>query len=157
MQTLTSAPVSSHARIQITTLHAMQFVDVTAELERLVGDAAVTAGILNVQSLHTTTAVLVNENEPLLLADFQEFLRRVAPCGGRYRHDDTTMRTVNLTDAERPNGHAHCRALLLPTSVCLNIVHGRLALGRWQRVFLVELDGPRERALSAMICGEARR
>ena len=70
--------------------------------------------------------------------------RRAAPRDGRYRHDDPAVRTVNLTADERPNGHAHCRALLLPTSVCLNIVDGRLQLGRWQRVFFVELDGPRE-------------
>ena len=60
-----------------------------------------------------------------------------------------------MTDAERPNGHAHCQALLLPSSACLNVVQGRLRLGQWQRVFFVELDGPRERDLSVLIVGEA--
>jgi thiamine phosphate synthase YjbQ (UPF0047 family) len=64
-------------------------------------------------------------------------------------------RTVNVTAAERPNGHAHCRALLLPPSACLNVADGRLLLGQWQRVFLVELDGPREREISALLLGEA--
>ena len=64
-------------------------------------------------------------------------------------------RTVNVTAAERANGHAHCRALLLPSSVCLNVASGRLLLGKWQRVFLVELDGPREREVSALLLGEA--
>ena len=73
---------------------------------------------------------------------------------------DTSMttcdaRTVNVTEGERPNGHAHCRALLLPPSVCLNVTGGRLLLGRWQRVFFVELDGPREREISVLIFGEA--
>ena len=112
-------------------------------------------GIVNVQTLHTTTAVVVNEHEPLLLADFQALLEAAAPGDGRYRHDDTTVRTVNMTDAERPNGHAHCRALLLPSSACLNVTNGRLRLGQWQRVFFVELDGPRERDLSVLIVGEA--
>jgi thiamine phosphate synthase YjbQ (UPF0047 family) len=67
------------------------------------------------------------------------------------------MRTVNVTDTERPNGHAHCRALLLPSSVSLNVASGRLVLGQWQRVFLVELDGPREREISALLLGEAGR
>ena len=65
--------------------------------------------------------MVVNEHEPLLLADFQALLEAAAPGDGRYRHDDTTVRTVNMTDAERPNGHAHCRALLLPSSACLNV------------------------------------
>ncbi len=57
--------------------------------------------------------------------------------------------------ADEPiNGHAHCRALLLPTSVTLTIVGGQLSLGRWQRLFFVELDGPRRRELSAVIVGE---
>jgi secondary thiamine-phosphate synthase enzyme len=63
---------------------------------------------------------------------------------------------VNLSPDERSNGHAHCRALLLGVSATLNIVDGRLLLGRWQRVFFVELDGPRERAISAVVLGESR-
>jgi secondary thiamine-phosphate synthase enzyme len=128
---------------------------VTDRLQRLVADAGLRSGILNVQTLHTTTAVIVNEHEPLLLADFQAFLESAAPAHGRYRHDDTSARTVNVTDAERSNGHSHCRALLLPPSACLNVTNGRLLLGRWQRVFLVELDGPRERAVSVVAFGDA--
>jgi secondary thiamine-phosphate synthase enzyme len=146
-----------HARIRLTTRHPTEFIDLTDRLETLVADTGVRFGILNVQTLHTTTAVVVNEHEPLLLGDFQGLLERAAPVDARYRHDDTTMRTVNMTAAERPNGHAHCRALLLPFSVSLNVVSGRLMLGQWQRVFLVELDGPRERQISAFFLGEAGR
>ena len=144
-----------HATIRLTTRHPTEFIDLTDRLETLVADAGVRFGILNVQTLHTTTAVVVNEHEPLLLADFQALLEAAAPGDGRYRHDDTTVRTVNVTAAERPNGHAHCRALLLPSSACLNVSDGRLLLGQWQRVFLVELDGPREREISALLLGEA--
>ena len=148
-------PTRRHTRIRITTRHPTEFIDVTDHLERFVADAGVRFGILNVQTLHTTTAVVVNEHEPLLLADLQGLLERAAPGDGLYRHDDTTVRTVNVTAGERPNGHAHCRALLLPPSVALNVASGRLQLGRWQRVFLVELDGPREREISALLLGEA--
>src|SRR5688500_6351965 len=126
------------ARIHLTTRHPTEFIDLTDRLERLVADASIPSSILNVQTLHTTTGVIVNEHEPLLLTDFQRCLERAAPADGRYRHDDTTVRTVNVTSGERPNGHAHCRALLLPSSVSLNVASGRLVLGRWQRVFLVE-------------------
>jgi secondary thiamine-phosphate synthase enzyme len=150
-------PSCRHASIRITTRHPTEFVDLTDRLETLVGDAAVGFGILTVQTLHTTTAIVVNEHEPLLLADFQGLLENAAPGEAPYRHDDMTVRTVNLTPEERSNGHAHCRALLLPPSVSLTVVGGRLLLGRWQRVFLVELDGPRERELSALLLGAAGR
>lgn len=153
METLT--PLARHVKIPLTTREPTDFIDLTGRLETLVADAGIRSGILNIQTLHTTTAVVVNEHEPLLLADFKELLERNAPCDTRYRHDDATARTVNVTVAERPNGHAHCRALLLPSSVSLNVASGRLLLGRWQRVFLVELDGPREREISVLILGEA--
>ena len=144
-----------HTTIHITTRQPTEFIDLTDRLERLVADTGLRFGILNVQTLHTTTAVVVNEHEPQLLADFQALLETAAPDDGRYRHDDMTARTVNVTDRERPNGHGHCRALLLPSSVCLNVTGGRLLLGRWQRVFVVELDGPRERQVSVLVFGEA--
>ncbi len=141
-------------RICLTTRHPIEFIDLTDRLEKLVADAGVPFGILNIQTLHTTTAVVVNEHEPLLLADFQRLLESAAPYDGCYRHDDATARTVNITAVERPNGHAHCRALLLPSSVSLNVTSGRLLLGRWQRVFLVELDGPRDREISVLLLAQ---
>jgi secondary thiamine-phosphate synthase enzyme len=155
METLTRGLACRHARIHVTTKQPTEFIDLTDRLDKLVADTGVGAGIVNIQTLHTTTAVVVNEHEPLLLADFQAFLEAAAPDDGRYQHDDPILRTVNVTDAERPNGHAHCRALLLPSSVCLNVTRGRLLLGRWQRVFFVELDGPREREISVLVFGEA--
>jgi secondary thiamine-phosphate synthase enzyme len=158
MDTLTQISACRHTvTLRLSTTHPTEFIDLTDRLQRLVADAELRFGILNVQTLHTTTAVVVNEHEPLLLADFQSLLEAAAPNDGRYQHDDTTARTVNLTDAERANGHAHCRALMLPSSACLNVTGGRILLGRWQRIFFVELDGPRERELSVLIFGESAR
>ena len=154
METLTAASTCRHARIHVTTGHPTEFIDLTDRLERVVADADLRFGILNVQTLHTTTAVVVNEHEPLLLADFVSLLERAAPRHAHYRHDDWLMRTVNVTDDERSNGHGHCRALLLGASVCLNVIDSRIQLGQWQRVFFVELDGPRERDISVLLFGE---
>jgi secondary thiamine-phosphate synthase enzyme len=151
METFAPASTHRHTRLALTTTRPTQFIDLTERLERLLAEAEVGFGLVNVQTLHTTTAVIVNEHEPLLLDDFQELLQGAAPDHGRYRHDDPMARVVNLTTAERANGHAHCRALLLPTSVCLNVVKGRLVLGHWQRVFFVELDGPRAREISVLV------
>jgi secondary thiamine-phosphate synthase enzyme len=154
MQTLVPTSTHRHTTIRIVTEHPTQFIDVTERLMALVVEAGVRVGFINVQTLHTTTAVVVNELEPLLLSDFGTVLERAAPREAGYRHDDVTVRTVNVTPDERINGHAHCQALLLAASVCLNIIEGQILLGRWQRVFMVELDGPRPRELSVLILGE---
>jgi secondary thiamine-phosphate synthase enzyme len=156
METLTATATCRMATIAIATDRPTQFVDITEQLASFVADSGIRLGLLNVQTLHTTTAVVVNEHEPLLLADFTTMLEHVVPGHTGYRHDDLSMRTVNLTLGERPNGHAHCRALLLPTSACLNVVDGRLQLGRWQRVFFADLDGPRSRQVTVLLFGEER-
>lgn len=142
------------AQLRLTTTQALDFVDITDRVQRVVGDARLATGLVNVQTLHTTTAVLVNEHEPLLLDDLRALLSRLAPLAGGYAHDDLARRTAVPWDEPR-NGHAHCRAVLLPTSVCLNVVGGRVTLGRWQRVFFVDLDGPRSRELSIVATGAA--
>lgn len=150
--------ISRHTRVRISTERPTEFIDITEELLALVRETGVRLGVLNVQTLHTTTAIVVNEHEPLLLDDFAMMLDRLAPADRPYRHDDASARTANLdTGDERINGHAHCRGLLLPTSACLNVIDGRLQLGTWQRIFLVELDGPRNREISVLLLGEAGR
>ena len=157
MQTLASTQTCSHTRLAITSTRPTEFIDLTARIQSLVTDSGIELGFVNIQTLHTTTAIVVNEGEPLLLSDFAALLEEAAPRDRRYRHDDLIARTVNITAEERVNGHAHCRALLLPTSACLNVCGGTLMLGMWQRVFLVELDGTRVRHISVLIAGEGRR
>jgi secondary thiamine-phosphate synthase enzyme len=157
METFAGTSTHHHKRLRITTARPTEFVDLTDRVQAIVAEAGVHAGIVNVQSLHTTAAIVLNEHEPLLLADFTTMLERAAPERAEYRHDDLRLRTINLTPGERINGHAHCRAFLLCPSACLNIVHGRLLLGTWQRVFLAELDGPRVREVSIMLVEAARR
>ena len=154
METLTSTP-TSRATFRVATTRPTQFIDLTSRLEALVATTGIRNGLLNVQSMHTTVAVVVNEHEPLLIDDFVRMIQAAAPMNGFYRHNDMSVRTVNVTATERRNGHAHCRALMLPTSACLNIGDGRLMLGRWQRVFLVELDGPQERDVTVVLTGSA--
>ena len=153
METLAGTSTFRHTTIPVETDHPTQFIDITDQLEALVSAAGLETGLVNIQTLHTTTAIVVNEHEPLLLTDFETFLDRWASPAQTYRHDDESLRTVNLMPGERANGHAHCQMLLLGTSACLNVVRGRLHLGIWQRVFLVELDGPRRREISIMAMG----
>jgi secondary thiamine-phosphate synthase enzyme len=139
--------------LQRHTREALEFVDLTDEVAACARRSGIDHGVVSVQSRHTTAAIVVNENEPLLLADLRERLERFAPAGAGYRHDDFALRTQNLAPDERANGHAHVRALVLPCSVSLNLVDGELQLGRWQRIFLAELDCGRPREVSVLVLG----
>ena len=149
-----SGPMKSLAQtLQIATSSAPQFLDITDRVCAVVREAGVLAGLVVVYSRHTTAAIKINEWEPLLLEDMGQFLESVAPKDGAYRHNDFSIRTVNMTEDECPNGHAHCQHLVLSASETIPIVDGQVALGRWQRVFLVELDRPRTRDVLVQVLG----
>jgi secondary thiamine-phosphate synthase enzyme len=80
-------------------------------------------------------------------------LHQIAPHHGEYEHNDFTRRTVNMDEEECANGHAHCQHLFLSTSETIPIVEGRMVLGQWQRIFLIELDRPRERRVLVNVVG----
>jgi secondary thiamine-phosphate synthase enzyme len=141
------------ARMRFETKHATQFVDLTDRLRTEIRHAGLRTGRVYLQSLHTTLGLAVNENEPLLLRDFQAMLERIAPEGAGYNHDDFTRRVDVPTD-EPENGHAHCRQLLLTSSSTLLVEQGDLVLGRWQSIFAVELDGPRHREVAVQLDGD---
>ena len=140
-------------RLRFATSHATEFVDVTKLVRDEVRKSGLRTGRVHLQSLHTTVGLAINENEPLLLRDFQKLLERLAPGDGGYEHDDFARRYEISVD-EPVNGHAHCRQLLLTGFATLLVEEGKLVLGRWQSVFAVELDGPRRRELALQLDGE---
>ena len=143
-------------RVEFTTSGATQFVDLTERLREEVARSGLRNGRVHLQSLHTTVGLAVNENEPLLLRDFQAMLERLAPAGAGYEHDDFERRFEIAVD-EPVNGHAHCRQLLLSAFLTLLVEEGELVLGRWQSVFAVELDGPRSRKVAVQLDGDFAR
>jgi len=143
-------------RVEFATTRATEFVDITDRIRDEVRRAGLRYGRVHLQSLHTTVGLAVNENEPLLRRDFQGLLERLAPAGAGYEHDDFTRRFEIRLD-EPVNGHAHCRQLLLSAFATLLVEEGELVLGRWQSVFAVELDGPRERQLALQLDGHFAR
>ena len=141
-------------RIILETTKAPQFIDITQEVTEFVASSGLSNGCVVVYSKHTTAAIKINENEPLLMKDMEKFLGRIASSEDYYHHNDFTLRTVNMTENECPNGHAHCQHLLMSTSETIPIIDGELQLGQWQRVFLVELDRPRSREVIIQVLGE---
>jgi secondary thiamine-phosphate synthase enzyme len=154
---LGSALVVRQRRLVVHTTRAAEFVDVTAPVQRIVTAAALGLGVVVVATRHTTTGLLVNEHEPLLLQDLEGLFERLAPSHACYAHDDPARRVVNLTAHERTNGHAHARAALLRSSETLAVAGGVLQLGQWQRVFLVEFDGGQRRELTVCLIGQTGR
>lgn len=100
-------------------------------------------GVVNVFTKHTTCAIKIIEGEILLLADINNFLDKLIPKENDYMHDKIEIREVPIN--ERINAYSHLRQLLLPTSETIPVSDGKLLLGKWQSVFLVELDPIRER------------
>ncbi len=146
--------IIEHKTLKYTTKESYAFEDMSDAIFKFVTDSKVKNGILTVQSMHTTAAIIVNENEPLLLEDMKNNFRDIARKDAYYGHNDFEVRTVNMCGEECRNGHSHCLAAYLPTSVVLNVVNGKVDFGQWQRIFLIELDHARERKVSVQVLGQ---
>ncbi|WP_254544491.1 secondary thiamine-phosphate synthase enzyme YjbQ [Halomarina pelagica] len=118
-----------------------QVVDVTDRVAGAVPSDA--TGICTVFVRHTTAGVVVNEAESRLLDDVAAFLGEAVADEG-WRHDDLDG-----------NADSHLRALLLGPSATIPVVDGRLDLGTWQSVLLVECDGPRSRRVTVTVTRSA--
>ena len=110
-------------------------------------------GQVLVYSKHTTAGILINENEPLLLKDMSQYVANLALAGANYEHNDFEVRTVNMCEDECANGHAHCQHLTIGCSETIPVSGGKLMLGQWQRIFLLELDRPRKRQVCLQFFG----
>jgi secondary thiamine-phosphate synthase enzyme len=125
-----------------------QLINITHRVNELVAESGLTNGVVHIQSLHTTTALFMNEWQEALLHDFKTLLESVVVKDGAWRHDDPAY-----SDCERHNAVAHLQGLILSPSLSLQVRDGKLLLGTWQSLILAELDGPRTRCLSLQAMG----
>jgi secondary thiamine-phosphate synthase enzyme len=140
--------------IEYQTKNEYEFLDITDQINDFVGETGIKNGLINIQSMHTTAALIFNENEPLLLEDIKRNLENISPKNIKYNHDNFAIRTVNMCSDECANGHSHCKAIHLSPSLTLNLIDGKMQLGRWQRVLFVELDRSRPRKVQIQVIGE---
>ena len=140
--------------LQLNSKQAPEFIDITEWVGQCVSKSQVENGFAVVYSKHTTAAVRINENEPLLLADMEKFLEKISPRNDDYQHNDFQIRTVNMTPDESPNGHAHLQHLLLGSSETIPVIDGGMQVGQYQSVFFIEFDCPRSREVIVQIVGE---
>ena len=153
MRTADSPMRVCNFQINLESTKAPEFVDVTDQVLDSIAESGISTGNVLVYSKHTTAAIKINEMEPLLLEDMARTLEHIAPRDADYRHNDFTVRTVNMNEDECPNGHAHCQHLALGTSETIPIIDGALQLGTYQRVFFIELDHPRQREFLIQVMG----
>jgi secondary thiamine-phosphate synthase enzyme len=139
-------------QLTIATGPGIQAHDITPAIRAMLTQCGMWSGFVTVTSRHTTTAITINENEPRLIEDLRRFLGELAPAGRGYLHDDIHLR--DCPPDEPRNAHAHLLAMLLGSSEVLPVVEGKLDLGTWQSVLLIDLDGPRARNISIQVCGE---
>jgi secondary thiamine-phosphate synthase enzyme len=121
-------------------------VDITAEVKRAVAESQVSSGVVALFVVGSTAALTTIECEDGALNDFGRLLERIAPRHIEYEHH------LRWGD---DNGHSHVRAALLGPSLSVPFVAGRLTLGRWQQIILIDFDTrPRQREVVAQIIGE---
>ena len=116
--------------LKINTNKSFEIIDITSQINNLI---AIDEGIISIFSKHSTSAIVVNENESGLLNDLEFTLDNLIDDKFSYKHDKIDN-----------NAKSHLKSFLLSSSETIPISNGKLNLGTWQSVFFIELDGPRK-------------
>ncbi|RMG64706.1 MAG: YjbQ family protein [Calditrichaeota bacterium] len=120
------------------------YINITDQVEAVVRRSGVQEGMVLVSAMHITASVYVNDAEPGLIADIDEWLEKLAPYRPDYRHHRTG----------ETNGDAHLKNLLMHHQVVVPITDGRLDLGPWQQIYYAEFDGQRRKRVVIKVMGE---
>jgi len=122
-------------------------VDITDRVESILKKSKIKDGIVTVFTMGSTAGITTIEFEPNLIKDFQELIEKLVPKDKTYYHDSTWG---------EGNGFSHLRASLIGPSITVPVKNGRLALGTWQQIVLINFDNrERERKMIVQIVGEA--
>jgi secondary thiamine-phosphate synthase enzyme len=128
-------------KLTVTSHQKTEFIEITADTQRLVEKSGVQNGICMLFVPHTTAAITINENaDPTVKSDILGVLNHVIPWEADYRHMEG-------------NSPAHIKASLMGASELIAVENGRLVLGTWQGIFFCEFDGPRTRNVHIHLIG----
>lgn len=122
-------------------------INITKQVDDVLSGCGIKSGIVTVFNVGSTAGITTTEYEPgLANHDIKAAFEKIAPEHGRYEHEQTW---------HDDNGHAHVRASLLGPSLCVPVADGRMTLGTWQQIILVDFDTrPRTRTVVCQIVGE---
>jgi len=136
-------------RFSVQTGHDTEMIDITDRVKEIVAGTGVANGMALVMTMHTTTAITVNEGLEDLEDDITEMLARLAPEGRDYRH----ARFLHSDGQMAVNAPSHLKGALLGMQFVAPIADGNLVLGARHTIYFVELDGPLERQLVIQVLG----
>ncbi len=125
-----------------------QLLNITDRVNEIVRRSGVTNGIVHLQSLHTTTAIFLNEWQEALLDDVKLFFENTIDGSQYYKHNDP-----KFSDCERNNADSHLRGMMMGQTLSLQVRNATVLLGTWQSIILAEFDGPRSRSVAVQVSG----
>lgn len=148
----TAAPAAGfkmfHRVLDWVTEDRMQLINITDRVNEIVRKSGVREGLIHLQSLHTTTALFLNEWQGALLEDVRGFFSQLVNSAAYYRHNDP-----EYSDCERKNADSHLRGMMMGQTLCLQVRNASVLLGTWQSIILAEFDGPRSRSVAVQVSG----
>ena len=127
------------------TPHRRDYLNITGDVEAVVRESGVTEGLCLVNAMHITASVYINDDEPGLIGDYDDWLEKLAPHEpiNRYRHNGA-----------EDNGDAHLKRQIMGREVVVAVTGGRLDFGPWEQIFYGEFDGRRPKRVLIKIIGE---
>lgn len=120
------------------------YLNITPQVEAAVKKSGVREGLVLVNAMHISASVYINDDEQGLLQDYEEFLERLAPQHGTYRHNETG----------EDNADAHIKRQIMGREVVVAVTDGRLDFGPWEQIFYGEFDGRRRKRVLIKVIGE---
>ena len=136
---------SHREELYFTTLNRRDYINITSEVEKAVKKSGVKEGLVLVNAMHITASVYINDDEPGLIQDYDDWLEKLAPHEPieQYRHN-----------GYEDNGDAHLKRQVMGREVVVAITKGKLDFGPWEQIFYGEFDGRRKKRVLVKVIGE---
>jgi secondary thiamine-phosphate synthase enzyme len=139
--------VKSHREeLWFSTKHRRDYVNITSEVDAALKRSGIREGLCSVNAMHITASVYINDDEPGLLQDYDQWLEGLAP------HEPTSRYRHNRTGED--NGDAHLKRQIMGRGVVVAVTNGDLDFGPWEQIFYGEFDGRRRKRVLVKIIGD---
>jgi secondary thiamine-phosphate synthase enzyme len=131
--------------LEFCTKNRRDYINITPQVEAALAKSGIREGLCLVNAMHITASVYINDDEPGLLKDYDDWLENLAPHEpvGRYRHNGA-----------EDNGDAHLKRQVMGREVVVAVTVGKMDLGPWEQVFYGEFDGRRKKRVLIKIIWE---
>ncbi len=133
----------------VLTREKIEILNVTSNVTKIIEESGITNGMVNVWIPHATAAIAVNEHDTELWNDILKVLVRLVPINGNYSHNAKYRWTTS-----EQNAHAHILSCLIKPNVTVPLENGKMQLGTWQSILIIEMDGSRNRRINVQVIGE---